>query len=494
MGFIENLATLKALFLERDIQLQSVAVEEEKLAVYPQWYLSARLGQPRVNFNLTELRQFAKSEWVQMVNMAIKKAVQKTPHKIVLEDEESEEDIALYAADVDKINQFLGRVNQNGDNINDLNSSIVTDLLEIDAGVMTKAYSEASYVDGFIEMKDLAGNLIQTVPQKILKPFGKRELLQIFDQDGGMFFKNVDIYKRSHGYYQYSFKHPKAAPRWFGNDELSYFMMNRRPDSVYGWAPLQSIQQIIEVMIQSTRFNKEIFLQNLIPDALVFLKNANDESLKKAATDWKKNFKGKAHKLGFLNGDNASLVHLQKNLRDMEWLEGQKWYYHLVFGIYGVSPEEAGFIEDVNRSTQEGQERVTMKNAIKPYLDLLERRINNDIIPEILQKPDIKVKFKFFTEDKQAEVALFNQQIQEITIGAMTINEYRRLKGLDDVEWGETPGQGSDELFGQDPFAGGSFGNQGNPGDKEKDPKKAKEDKEKEKTYRNKFEKFLVAK
>ena len=236
----------------------------------------------------------------------------------------------------------------------------------------------------------------------------------------------------------------------------------------------------------------EFFKNNALPDGLVFVKNASTDSLKKFKTEWKKSFKGRAHKLGFLSGESASLVELSKNLKDMQWLEGQKWYYHLVFGAYGFSPEEAGFFEDSNRSTSESQERVSMKNAIDPCLELNETKINREIIPEILQKPDIKIKFKFFSKDKQADKDKFEQQMIEIDKGCLTVNEYRVGKGQSEVEWGDTPGTGSDEMFGQDPFSGMDFNQQvvGNP--KKPDDKDKDKDKEKPTKHQKRFEGYVA--
>jgi phage portal protein BeeE len=121
----------------------------------------------------------------------------------------------------------------------------------------------------------------------------------------------------------------------------------------------------------------------------------------------------------------------------MEWLEGQKWYFHLVFGIFGVSPTEAGFHENVNRSTQEGQERITVKNAIKPYLEVFEKAITKNIIEEILQEENPGIEFKFMPKDHAEEEIEFTQSMQELAAGTLTVNEYRKMRGRGPVEGGD---------------------------------------------------------
>ena len=67
----------------------------------------------------------------------------------------------------------------------------------------------------------------------------------------------------------------------------------------YGWSPLQSIQQEVEIMIQSTRWNKEFYHNNAVPDGLVSLPMEQD-ALERFKVYWEQEVKGKPHKLIFL--------------------------------------------------------------------------------------------------------------------------------------------------------------------------------------------------
>jgi len=224
--------------------------------------------------------------------------------------------------------------------------------------------------------------------------------------------------------------------------------------------------------MQSTRYNKEYFKRNAIPDGMISVLT-DKQNLREIESKWTKKFKGKPHKLGFINAEAKFQAFAMSN-RDMEWLEGQKWYMHLVFAAYGVSPAEAGFYDDVNRASQEGQERITVKNAVKPYLHLIEKRLTADIIPNILMMPDCPLKFKFFPTDHTQEKEAHTQAMAEITAGTMTINEYRAEKGRDPVEWGDEPPQKMNMSIDSASF--------GNKKDDEKKPEREKdrEDKPKE--------------
>ena len=407
-------------------------VNPQKLPVYPGWFYTAPFGQPR-NINFNEIRSFSKSSWVQMVKNTIKKEVSIIPYDIISIDEEDETD---YTEQIKLIKDKLNSINSDNEDIYDIILPIIDDVCDIDAGVWVKAYTTDSYTIGQIPVYDGLGNTIGERTGLILKPLGQRRLDQVRIGDGATFMRQVDIYRRTLTWYQYSFKNPANNPVAFVPDEVIYFMMNKNTQSVYGFSPVQGIQQVLELLIQATRWNKDYFKNNAIPDGIIGLPNASFESLQKFKNDWENQFKGKTHKLMYHN-TAATFQQFMTSARDMEWLEGQKWYFHLVFGAFGMSPVEAGFHENINQGNQAGQERVTVRNAIKPYLTLIEKGINRNLITEILQDSNPKLQFKFLPKDHAEEQIEFEQSMQEIQAGTMTINEFRKMKGRNPIEGGD---------------------------------------------------------
>lgn len=406
-----------------------------KEAVYPQWFFSARMGQPR-QVNITEIRSLAKSPWVQMVLNTIKRELKTIPWDVVPEEEDDETD---YSEKIKLVKNFLNNLNNNCDDITDITSETVTDIGEIDAGVWNKIYSIDSYDVGEIPVYDMYGKTIGTEQGLILKPFGQRTLKQIKTVDGGSMLKQVDIHKNLLRYYQYSFKHPRVNPTPFEPDEIEYFSNNPRPYNIYGFSPLQSVQQVIELLIQGTRYNKDLYMNNAIPDIIATLPKLPADDLKKLKRLWNNEYKGKPHQVGFINFPIESFEKLSTTNRDLEWLEGQRWYFRIVFAAFGVSPTEAGFFENANKSNDEGQSRVTVRSAIKPYLSLFEKRITRKIITEILQEENPGIKFKYLPKNHEEEMIEFTQEMQKIQMGVITINEYRTSVGQDPVPWGNVP-------------------------------------------------------
>lgn len=366
----------------------------------------APFGIPR-GLNVPEIRQFAKSPWVRMVTDTITKQIMNTEWEIVLKDPKDERD---FSEDIDRVKTFLEQPNRNGDTFWEVWNPFLRDILEIDAGVIVKG-------------RNTNGKLVE-----------------LFTYDGSTFLINMDkhgIIPEENGYYQYSYKNPSGKPKAFNKDEIIYGRMNLSNETKpYGISPLQSVQQEVELMIQATRWNKEFYKNNAIPDGILGLKLEQD-ALERFRSMWLQQNQGKPHKLSFVNNTDHSFTNLSMNNKDMEWLNGMKWYFHVIFGAYGLSPAEVGFYQDVNRSSQEGQERVTVRNAIKPYLELIASKINREILPELVGHTDIE--FKWFPANSDEEIEAHKQAIDKLNAGVWTINEVRAQEGLDPVPWGDAP-------------------------------------------------------
>ena len=449
-------------------------VDESRLPVLTEWFYTAMLGQPR-NIDVKDIRSFAKSAWVQMVTNTISKEVRQIEWDIVMKNEE--EDIAPFKKDIERFKSFLVQTLFNKSGWNGLLTPMMFDLLEIDSGVWVKVFSEDSYESVELEehlnegYKDedsslnLSNGLLKTQVDK-LKPFGKRQLIGLVPADGVTFLKNVSRQNILKNWWQYSFKHPRAAPKFFDKDEVAYFVMNQRSYHIYGFSPLQAVQQVVEILTQATRWNKDFYKNNAIPNLLIGIKNANKDFLKYVKDSWNNEIKGKPHKVFFTNGE-PTVDKLVNSNRDMEWLDGQKWYMHLVFGAYGLSPTEAGFHETTNRSSQEGQERVTVKNAIIPYLESISNVVNNDVTLEYFQKEELPFVFKFFPKDHAQAQIEHTQLMAELDKKVLTINEFRTLKGRLPL-----PSEKGDDPFFVDP----SFQNSDSFSFSKPDPKGERED------------------
>lgn len=451
---------------------------DDREAVYPAWFFSSRLGQPR-QVDTVKIRELAQSPWIQMVINTFKKQVETTQWEVVAEDEEDETD---RSEDIKKCVDFFKKINKNGQSVDDINSEMITDIAEIDAGCFNYIYSADSYTIGDVPRYDAWGRVVGFDVGLILKPLGQRELVGVKTVDGSSMLKQVDIHKNLLNFWQYSFKHPSRNPTRFEKEEIEYIIMNSKPYSIYGFSPVQAIQQVIELLIQGTRYNKDLYTNNAIPDILISLPKLPNSQLAILKRKWNEKYKGKPHQVGFINWMIDKVTKLADNNRDLEWLDGQKWYFRIAFGVYGVSPEEAGFTQDSTKATGDAQERTTVRNALKPYLNKFNRVHSQRTITEILGREDHGLIFRYTPKDHAQEIIEFTQNMAELDHGTLTINEFRRMKGREPTEWGDDPLRRP-----MDPNAVTMFGN-------ENRPKNPVEDNQKNDKFKKQFEVFLNGK
>ena len=456
MDFINRIADYKRVLTEKAINVEVLNpsartnLSTSNLPVYPVWFFAPKRGIPRQT-NISELRQFARSAWVQMVTRAIKEAILQTEWDVVPEDEEEEP--KTYEEEINYIKQFLENPNREPNQDFDyLINAVLDDILHIDAGVW--------FLNG-----PLKGNLVE-----------------LLVYDGSSFLKEQDVNGFMTFFWQYSFRHPMNAPIKFLPEQIQYFQMNRRTHNPYGYAPLQAIQQVVQLLDQATRYNKDFFLNNAIPSLLIRVSGQKDGA-RRVKEAWLESVGGENAQIMAINSPDMQVEKMAATNRDMEWLDGQKWYMHLVFASYGLSPTETGFSDSTgSKSVQEGQERVSIRNAHKPYLNLLEKIITRNIIPRILGEADLPVgertpiKFKYFPKDPQMENIESEGQRADIASKILTVNEVRKQRGLKPLE----------NEFANDPFKNGFEDGMGD--DDEKINESGKEDDSEDKQERGKEE------
>ena len=71
------------------INYSGVPDPQDREAIYPQWFFSSRIGQPR-QIDSNKIREFSKSAWVQMVLNTFKKQIFTTEWDVIKSDEEDE--------------------------------------------------------------------------------------------------------------------------------------------------------------------------------------------------------------------------------------------------------------------------------------------------------------------------------------------------------------------------------------------------------------------
>jgi HK97 family phage portal protein len=444
MGLLDNIREFLAPVQQpQDIKkvamnIQTGTVRTDNYAYMTAWYFNPQIGQPRGGTPITTMRQFAQTPQVAMAIKTIIDEVTGMEWEIV--PKKGYED--TYNPQImDQIVEFLQYPNRNGESFQDILKMLLKDILEIDAGVLVKVFAGDSKTEKNYTYTSFTDSAITTdIKVKALTKNAK--MTEIYCRDGGSFIVAPDMYgilpDDRPSYFQYSFLNANLEPKPFWKREISYYKMNPRSTTPYGWSPIESIFMILEALNNAVRFNKKIFEEHAIPDGALSIIGADEEALGRFIESWKQNVKGKPHKLVIFNED-MKFTPFQRSNADMEWLGGQEYYQKLVWAMYGVTPDELGFTENSNRSTGQTQSRVFLRRAVKPYTQLLETKVTEDILAEFYADgmPEVELKFKFDESELMKEEHI--EQREDIKLSIITINEARLARGLEPVEWGNQP-------------------------------------------------------
>lgn len=363
-------------------------------------------------------------------------------------------------AKVDEITKFFRNPNGNDESLNHLLRQVITDICEVDSGVMIKVF-------------DVEGNF-----------------KQLFARDGSLFLKNPDIYgymgnrrdfvsplpdgftgvavdvggtptasqqqlmkqysllyKEDAAYFQYGWT-AGSMPVPFGKREIVYIMQNPRGDSIYGRSPVSVLMNTILNLIYGIDFNLDFYTNNNMPDGVIQLLGADINQIKQFrenmgnVTTFTDDL-GKKRKIfnkAPISSSEVKFTPFQWNSKDMEVMEQQKWFTKVLWMAFGVNADEMGFTETSNKSVGESQISTFKRKAIKPILEVIEYHINTQIIPEffsngrdgeMLDFSDCPVEFCFDMYDIEDDIKELNKFKLEKDLGIKTEMMIAKERGID---------------------------------------------------------------
>lgn len=430
---------------------------EGRHAVLTEWYHRAPFGQPRY-VDINALRILGASPWVEMCMKVRINEIATLEWDIVPLEKERANDRNIADA-----YEFISHPNFNQESFSHVLKSFLRDVFWFDAGVVVKTFSGIFKEREFSVPPAYHGTLGETLTRslpyphnyvmkrhrgRLLKqlPVGGAKLEEFYARDGGSFAKDVDEYGITRGYWQYTFKYPAVAPIPFSDREIIYAMLNPISSSPYGRSPIENLGEILNTLVASTLWNYKFFEEGGIPEGILAVMNMSLEEFKVWRAYFTEEINGNPHKLPMINpgmGGDVKWVPFSPSQSDLEFLESQKWYLHLVASLFEVNMNELGFTDSVNRSSSEEQSQVFKRRAIAPLLGSIEWYMNLEIMQELHAMGMSGTLFKFIPSvdsfENARRTANFVSMIQS---GLKTVNEIRVDElGMDEVEWGNEPPQ-----------------------------------------------------
>ena len=416
-------------------------------------FISRPFGYPRYE-DLTYFRQLAASVYVDMCTTAIIDEVVAIPWLIVAEDREGNE-VPGKDKEVEIVRSFFENPNTNpGESWETILRMMLPDLLEINSGILIKTFNAfgkmveivARNGVAFTKNPDIYGmftNRADLILVKDIESDGE-QVSGVAENSYSFLNRSIsaDVAREESAYFQYGFN-TAAQPVPFGKREIVWVEKKVRTDSLYGRSTMSVLSQTVQTLIYAVEHNLDYFADNSIPPGVLGLDGMNTKDMKAFAQQWIESQK-KADKLGNWKKVFHKLAMVNKPVKfermgftnaELELIESQKWWSKMVWGAFGLTATELGFVEDSKGSANQiVQSSIAKKRIIYPLLKILEYYINTQIIPEFGFE-GIKYKYKIFDVDEETKKwTLYQLQTES---GLKSINEVRSTEGLDDVEWGD---------------------------------------------------------
>lgn len=271
-------------------------------------------------------------------------------------------------------------------------------------------------------------------------------------------------------------------------DDLIYVPRNPRTDVTvggYGMSETELLVTTVTGFLNAMTYNLKFFDSNNIPKGLLHLSGAySQEDLNSFKRYWNAMVKGinNAWSLPVMvSKDQESKASFEKFGVDIDDVMFAKWMTFLtsiICAIYGIAPDEinfesfsAGSTSTLSGSDTEEKLINSKDKGLRPLLSHFEDLFSDYIVSDFSDK----YVFRFTgLDDLSAEQAWKEEE------ALCTVNEARKARGMEEVEWGDAPlnqttmgaymqhQQANSEDYGN-PDGGGQFGQPGAPGGKDGD-------------------------
>ena len=310
---------------------------------------------------------------------------------------------------------FLKVPNENGDTWQETMTALVTDLLVYDAGALE------------------------------LVPNQEGELAELVAWLGSEWFPVTDDHGRILSYRQESETNGKGIE--VTKERLAYFKLFSNTRSSIGLPLMEScLNEVLSVLLSS-----ELAMLSMdadeVPPGLLVLGGVAGAAAERARADLQA-MRGKDNRIRVITspqatGINAQWVEMRHTPKELEMFRVVKEMRRCIWRVFGVMPVEMGEIEGVPRASAQVQMDVASSHLITPILELLQARINSQILPRLLADEDKgKVQFSFSRDFVfTAEEKLAEARRSEILVkrGILTVNEVRDELGFMPVDGGDIP-------------------------------------------------------
>src|SRR5216683_1018417 len=211
-------------------------------------------------------------------------------------------------------------------------------------------------------------------------------------------------------------------------EEVMLFSLNPISESVYPHSRI--VQLFTAAILEDTmmQFISERFTYSNIPFGVFDLGDVTETELKAAIANW--NDQGKTGNRILMTGSKGAgskWIPFGYHLKDLEAVELLKEFRMKIMGILGVTMQELGESQDVNRSNGYNLSFTFKKRAIEPVLDEITQTLSQRLLWQTLGYEDIELFYEEIDSRDDFLASQIHTNYQKL--GILTPNQIRNIRG-----------------------------------------------------------------
>ncbi len=228
---------------------------------------------------------------------------------------------------------------------------------------------------------------------------------------------------------------PDAVP--LDVNEVIHFKFPNPQNQYRGLGQAQPIGVNLDAEKNSDKWVNQFFYNSARPDGVIqFDYTLSDEQFDKLKRQWSERHQGvsKAHSVGLLEG-GGKYVQIQNSVKDMDFPNLKLKNRDIILGVEGMPQSVMGISENVNKANAEAGDYTFARWIVKPRLDWKLAKLQEQLVPKFRNSKNLQLGYEEVvpeTIDQKRELAESGMRA-----GYLTINEARKLRGLDALPDGD---------------------------------------------------------
>lgn len=236
-----------------------------------------------------------------------------------------------------------------------------------------------------------------------------------------------------------------GQPIPFEPHEVVWFRYPNPLDEFAPLSPLGAARLAADTASAMQQANRNLFTNGMMAGGVIVPGNDKVSFSQEQATDLERQFasrmKGvdKAHRWAVLRYE-ANLQALNVTPKDAEYIAGLGMSFRQVCRAFGMQSALQGDMEHATLANVSGFEKLEWTRTLVPDSMLRAAEIREQYLPRFPGAPDhCEYDYTQVAALQESATEAWTREAQAIDRGAITINEWRRGKGMPAVPWGDKP-------------------------------------------------------